>query len=84
MTKIDPDKLMMLRDLMAEAREKADALYEQSQDAGIDAARAYDRFVSYAQHGDNPPTEPGLMLGASAVEGYPIDPRKYNKNISRY
>ena len=84
MTAIDPEKLMMLREQMVEARKKADALHEQSQDAGCDAAQAYDRFVNYAQYGDSPPMGPGVMLGAVAGSGYPIDPRKYNRNTSGY
>jgi hypothetical protein len=81
MTTVDPEKLMLLRDQMVEARKKADALHEQSQDAGCEAAQAYDRFVNYAQYGDSPPMGPGVMLGA--VAGY-SDPRKYNRNTSGY
>ena len=76
MTDIDPEKLMMLREQMVEARKKADALFEQSQDAGCEAAHAYDRFVSYAQHGDSPPQNTGAMLG---VAGDCLGPRNYSK-----
>lgn len=82
MTAVDPEKLMMLREQMVESRKKADALFEQSQDAGCEAAHAYDRFVIYAQYGDNPPQNTGAILGATA--GYPIDTRKYNRNTSGY
>jgi hypothetical protein len=82
MTTIDPKELMMLRDQMVEARKKAEALHNQSQDAGCDAAQAYDRFVNYSLYGDSPPHGPSVMLGA--VAGYPIDPRKYNRNAGEY
>lgn len=83
MTTIDPEKLMLLRDQMVEARKRAEALHDQSQDAGCEAAQAFDRFVAYAKFGDNPPQGPGAMLGAAVY--YAADPRKTNlRNVGEY
>jgi hypothetical protein len=58
MTKIDPDKLMRLRDEMIALRDAADNARMNFYESEKQSAEAVAAFMAYAEHGDEPPAPP--------------------------